>query len=69
MECPNCITPWKCNGPHLEPISDKMYRSIHGYFIFKGHEWVFMPIEAELNTDDLLSITDTLRNLNEHDIR
>ncbi len=17
--CPNCCTPWKCNGPHLEP--------------------------------------------------
>jgi hypothetical protein len=17
--CPNCVTPWKCNGPHLSP--------------------------------------------------
>jgi len=17
--CPNCVTPWKCNGPHLKP--------------------------------------------------
>lgn len=17
--CPNCVTPWKCNGPHLDP--------------------------------------------------
>ena len=17
--CPNCVTPWKCNGPHLQP--------------------------------------------------
>jgi hypothetical protein len=21
--CPNCITPWKCNGPHEEPMQEK----------------------------------------------
>lgn len=20
--CPNCLTPWKCNGPHLTPVPD-----------------------------------------------
>lgn len=20
--CPNCCTPWKCNGPHLQPDAD-----------------------------------------------
>ena len=20
--CPNCVTPWKCNGPHLLPGED-----------------------------------------------
>lgn len=20
--CPNCVTPWKCNGPHTEPEAD-----------------------------------------------
>lgn len=21
--CPNCVTPWKCNGPHLPPDGEK----------------------------------------------
>ena len=21
--CPNCLTPWKCNGPHIVPLSDQ----------------------------------------------
>ena len=20
--CPNCVTPWKCNGPHVLPLED-----------------------------------------------
>jgi len=20
--CPNCLTPWKCNGPHIEEKND-----------------------------------------------
>jgi len=21
--CPNCVTPWKCNGPHLSPQEEE----------------------------------------------
>lgn len=21
--CPNCVTPWRCNGPHQEPDQDE----------------------------------------------
>ena len=65
-ECPNCITPWKCNGPHLQYVSDIIYKSEHGYFI-SGNDrvWRFAPFEKEFDTDTLLSIMDTLRNLNE----
>ena len=66
MECPNCITPWKCNGPHLERISDSVYKSEHGYFMKReSGEWIFTPVEKEFDTDILLSIMDTLRNFNE----
>lgn len=65
MECPNCITPWKCNGPHLEPMSDSIYKSIHGYFLIKNERWVFTPLDKEFDVDTLFPIIDTLRNLNE----
>ena len=68
MECPNCITPWKCNGPHLELVSTKVYKCSDGYFLDKDHEWVFLPTEKEFHTDLLMTITDTLRNLNEQKI-
>lgn len=35
--CPNCVTPWKCNGPHL--IGEEMLR-------------VTMRNEIEFFTDD-----------------
>jgi hypothetical protein len=63
--CPNCITPWKCNGPHLVWISDTIYHSEYGYFLFNTNEWVWLPQEKEYNTDTLFMVTDTLRNLNE----
>lgn len=67
MECPNCITPWKCNGPHLDWISDSVYKSEHGYFMLnQSGEWIFTPIEKEFDTDILLGIMDTLRNFNEN---
>lgn len=65
MECPNCITPWKCNGPHLLPLSDSIYESIYGYFMFKNSLWKFMPLDKEFDIDDLTIIRDALRNLNE----
>jgi len=66
MECPNCITPWKCNGPHLEKVSNFLYKSIHGYFMLnQSKEWIFTPIEKEFDSDLLLDIMDTLKNLNE----
>ena len=66
MECPNCITPWKCNGPHLELVSNIHYKSEYGYFLNKSNNhWVFLPFEKELDSDILLGIMDTLKNLNE----
>jgi hypothetical protein len=66
MECPNCITPWKCNGPHLEMISNSVYKSEHGYFMLRqSGEWILTPVEKEFDTDTLLGIMDTLKNLNE----
>jgi hypothetical protein len=66
MECPNCITPWKCNGPHLERMSDSIYKSEHGYFIKKDRQWwTFTPTEKEFDVDTLFYIIDTLRNFNE----
>jgi oligopeptidase B len=68
MECPNCQTPWKCNGPHLLPMSDSIYESIYGYFILKNNRWIFTPLEKEFYTDDLMIIADTLRNLNQNEV-
>jgi hypothetical protein len=66
MECPNCITPWKCNGPHLERISDSVYKSEHGYFMRReSGQWIFTPIEKEFDSYTLLGIVDTLWNFNE----
>lgn len=65
MECPNCQTPWKCNGPHLSPISDSIYQSVYGYFMLRNHRWIFTPLEKEFTDDDLIDIAETLVNLNE----
>jgi len=65
MDCPNCQTPWKCNGPHLFPMSDSIYESVHGYFILNNHKWKFIPLEKEFTDDELLDIAETLINLNE----
>ena len=65
MECPNCITPWKCNRPHLELMSDIYYKCEYGYFMMKeDNRWIFLPFEYEFDADLLLGIMDTLRNLN-----
>jgi hypothetical protein len=54
----------------LADISDKIYKSKYGYFIYQDNykKWIFTPLEKELDTDDLLNIMDILRNLNENDI-
>ncbi len=32
-ECPNCVTPWKCNGPHmtddLPPLPEPAYEAYY----------------------------------------
>jgi hypothetical protein len=65
--CPNCISPYKCNGPHIYHITNKVYRCDYGYFIFRDEtsKWIFTPSERDFDTDMLLSVMDTLRNLNE----
>jgi hypothetical protein len=68
MECPNCITPEKCIGIHISSISDTVYRSEYGYFMFINdkRQWIFTPIEKDFDIDTLMDITDILRNLNEN---
>lgn len=53
----------------LADISDKIYKSKYGYFIFKDdvRKWIFTPLEKELDTDDLLNVIDILNNLNEYE--
>lgn len=66
MNCPNCVTPWKCNGPHLESVSKIHYKCEYGYFIKKySKTWVFLPSEKEFDSEALLNIIDTLTHLNE----
>lgn len=66
MECPNCITPWKCNGPHLDMVNDSIYKSDCGHFMKNNlDEWSWLPNDKEYNFDTLLTIMDTLQNLNE----
>jgi hypothetical protein len=42
--CPNCVTPWKCNGPHEWPCPDKVEPADRGmcwrcgYFVRYPHD-------------------------------
>jgi len=65
MDCPNCVTPWKCNGPHLEKLSEFHYKCQKGYFMNEDGKWVFFPFEKSFSESELLDIADTLRILNE----
>lgn len=66
MNCPNCLTPWKCNGPHLEKIDDNHYHSCDGYYTKDGLlSWTFLPFERSFTERELQDILDTLRGLNE----
>ena len=66
LDCPNCVTPWKCNGPHLEKKHSGVYSSIDGYFMFNAikQEYVFIPNEKEYDDKQLLDISDTLKLIN-----
>jgi hypothetical protein len=68
IDCPNCITPWKCNGPHLEKSWDGLYNSGDGYFLFSQslQKYHFIPYEKEYDEDQLLDISNTLRILNDN---
>jgi hypothetical protein len=47
-------------------VSDNIYKCEYGYFINrKNKEWTFTPLEKDMNVDILMTIMDTLRNLNE----
>ena len=50
---------------NLEKLSDKIYKSVEGYFIHKDNEWRFLPLDKQFTMDILSSITDTLKHLNE----
>ena len=64
--CPNCVTAWKCNGPHLEQSTENLYRSGDGYYLFSNteNEWTFIPYEKHFKTENLLNIINTLNMLN-----
>ena len=47
------------------PISDSIYQSVDGYFMFRNDRWIFTPLEKEFTDNDLLDIAETLINLNE----
>ena len=38
----------------LADVSDKIYKSRYGYFIFQeeSKKWIFTPLEKEFDTDD-----------------
>lgn len=63
-DCPNCITPWKCNGPHLTKMSEMHYSTEYGYYLLENKKWFFIAFERHLDEDELMHITDTLRYLN-----
>jgi hypothetical protein len=54
---------------NLLQISEHIYKSIYGYFILRNNKWMFTPLEKEFDTDDLMNISDILRNLNENELR
>lgn len=60
MDCPNCLTPWKCNGPHLYKKSDIHYSFDYGYFLLENRQWHFLPSEKKLNKEQLNDIIDIL---------
>lgn len=68
MDCPNCQTPWKCNGPHLLKLSEYHYNSVDGYYIKQNEVWKFFPFEKGLDSEELTNISLTLSYLNERRI-
>lgn len=30
--CPNCVTPWKCNGPHFDVLADPNFEALYESF-------------------------------------
>lgn len=65
MKCPNCITPCKCNGPHIVQTSNGYYASNDGIFIKESDGWKFIPNEKSFGSNHLLDIINTLNILNE----
>lgn len=69
MNCSNHQTPERHNMLDLSPISQHIYQSVYGYFIFRNNTWAFTPLDKEFDADDLTTIADTLKGLNKNDIR
>jgi hypothetical protein len=67
MDCPNCVTPWKCNGPHIVQTSSGYYSSTDGIFIKESNEWKFIPNEKSFCGHHLLDIVDILNVLNKRE--
>lgn len=67
VNCPNCVTPWKCNGPHLvEEDEGGWYSCEFGNFykIFEGRNyWEFKPNETALSKENLIEILEIIKYL------
>ncbi len=57
---------YKYNNPHIQQMSDSIYKSKYGYFLIVGDKWVFTPIEQNFDVDKLMNVIDILKRLNEH---
>jgi hypothetical protein len=54
--CPNCVTPWKCNGPHLEETENKMDETLVNKLVSTiynselADDLLVLKLEDELNS-------------------
>ena len=45
--CPNCCTPWKCNGPHIPHYSDEVDDAIQSIIAHHGDDGAAKAIYDE----------------------
>ena len=67
---PHCMEIWRGYWPRLDKLNDTMFKSDYGYYMrqSKGY-WTFFAFEKEMDANVLYFISETLKGLNEHDIR
>lgn len=61
--CPNCVTPWKCNGPHIA-LPDRIVVDQHGhYWRDYGDYWSMCPVSEENVSTDPVAVYKRLAKL------